>query len=78
MLQNFIDTPIMIGSFYFYSEEDMLNSVEHHRQVTQAIKRRNRAYAEQAMAYHLGVSFMRFEMQRVSAAGPATPDSAED
>ncbi|XAH22327.1 GntR family transcriptional regulator [Xylophilus sp. GW821-FHT01B05] len=78
MLQNFIDTPIMIGSFYFYSEEDMLNSLEHHRQVTQAIKRRNRAYAEQAMAYHLSVSFMRFEMQRVSATGPATPDSAED
>ncbi len=68
MLQNFLDMPIMIGSFYFYTEQDMLNSVEHHRQVTQAIQRRDRRHAEQAMAFHLRASFLRFEMQRVASA----------
>ena len=73
MLQNFIDTPIMIGSFYFYSEQDILDSVEHHRQVTQAIRARDRLFAQQAMAYHLRVSFSRFEMQRVANSESGEP-----
>ncbi|RYX96998.1 MAG: GntR family transcriptional regulator [Comamonadaceae bacterium] len=73
MLQNFIDTPIMIGSFYFYSVPDMLNSVEHHRQVTEAIRNKDRAFAQQAMAYHLRVSLSRFEMQRVATSQSGEP-----
>ncbi len=69
LLQNFLDMPIMIGSFYFYSEQEMLDSVEHHRQITLAIRRRDRRFAEQAMAYHLRASFVRFEMQRVAGVG---------
>lgn len=75
LLQNYLDMPIMIGSFYFYSEQEMRESVEHHRQVTLAIRRRDRRFAEQAMAFHLRASFVRFEMQRVgaeSAPGPAS------
>ncbi len=76
MLANFLDTPIMIGSFYFYSDQEMLNSVEHHRQIVQAIRSRNHAYAEQAMAFHLRASFMRFEMQRVNV--PSAPVERSD
>ncbi|MBO9678599.1 MAG: GntR family transcriptional regulator [Acidovorax sp.] len=75
LLQNYLDMPIMIGSFYFYSEQEMRESVEHHRQVTLAIRRRDRRFAEQAMAFHLRASFVRFEMQRVGAEeapGPAS------
>ena len=68
MLQNFLDMPIMIGSFYFYSRQDMLDSVSQHRQVVAAIRRRDRRMAEQAMAFHLRASFLRFEMQRVRPA----------
>ena len=68
MLQNFLDMPIMIGSFYFYSQQDMLDSVSQHRQVAAAIRRRDRRFAEQAMAFHLRASFLRFEMQRVRPA----------
>jgi DNA-binding GntR family transcriptional regulator len=60
--------PIMIGSFYFYSQQDMLDSVSQHRQVVAAIRRRDRRMAEQAMAFHLRASFLRFEMQRVRPA----------
>ncbi|KAB2896243.1 MAG: GntR family transcriptional regulator [Burkholderiaceae bacterium] len=74
LLQNYLDMPIMIGSFYFYSEQEMRESVEHHRQVTLAIRRRDRRFAEQAMAFHLRASFVRFEMQRVGA--EAAPGAA--
>lgn len=65
MLADFLDTPIMIGSFYFYSESDMRQSVDHHRQVVNAIRARNRPFAEQAMAFHLRASFLRFQQQRL-------------
>lgn len=71
LLQNFLDMPIMIGSFYFYSQQDMLDSVGQHRQVAAAIRRRDRQFAEQAMAFHLRASFLRFEMQRVRPAPQA-------
>ena len=76
MLQNYLDMPIMIGSFYFYSEQEMRESVEHHRQITLAIRRRDRRFAEQAMEFHLRASFVRFQMQRVGAeaASGATPE----
>ena len=74
MLANFLDTPIMIGSFYLYSDADMLASVEHHRQVVHAIRARNRSFAEQAMAFHLSASSMRFERHRVSSKVDLTED----
>ncbi len=38
LVENLLDMPIIIGSFYFYSREDMLASVEHHRQIIAALR----------------------------------------
>ena len=39
MVENLLDMPIIIGSFYFYGDDDMLRSVEHHRQIIAALRR---------------------------------------
>lgn len=68
-LQNFLDIPIMIGSFYFYSKEELQESASHHAQIVDAVKMRSRKFATEAMAFHLRASFMRFESQRVTGKG---------
>ena len=64
LLGNFLDMPIIIGSFYFYSDDDMLTSVAHHSHIIAAVRSRNRPLAETAMRLHLGATHTLFINQR--------------
>lgn len=64
MVENLLDMPIIIGSFYFYGQEDMLRSVEHHRQIIAALRARDPACAEIAMRFHLTATHLLFRSQR--------------
>jgi DNA-binding GntR family transcriptional regulator len=64
LVGNFIDMPIIIGSFYFYSIDDMLTSVAHHRQIILALRSRNQPFAEVAVKFHLAATRVLFENQR--------------
>lgn len=69
MVDNLLDLPIIIGSFYFYSREDMLRSVEHHREIIAALRARDAAHAETAMRFHLSATHLLFRGQRKGTAG---------
>ena len=64
LVESFLDMPIIIGSFYFYTTQDMLTSVEHHRQIIAALRARDRAFAEVATRYHLAATRILFQNQR--------------
>ena len=51
MVENLLDMPIIIGSFYFYGDDDMLRSVEHHRQII-AARARDAECAALAVRFH--------------------------
>lgn len=62
----FVDTPVMIGSFYFYDPAEVADSAQHHVTITDAIRRGDADFARRAMGYHLEVSRARFDKQRVA------------
>lgn len=70
LVENLLDMPIIIGSFYFYRREDMLASVEHHRQIVAALRARDPDCAEAAMRLHLAATHLLFRKHR-ERAGPA-------
>ncbi|HYG41991.1 MAG TPA: GntR family transcriptional regulator [Bordetella sp.] len=74
LVENLLDMPIIIGSFYFYSRDDMLRSVEQHRQIIAALRARDPDFAETAMRFHLAATHRLFRNQRKPSgdAGPAT------
>jgi DNA-binding GntR family transcriptional regulator len=47
------DMPMIIGTFYFYSELDMRRSIQHHRELIAAIESRDRTFAQEVMSVHL-------------------------
>ncbi|ARP86697.1 GntR family transcriptional regulator [Bordetella genomosp. 9] len=71
VVDDLLDLPIIIGSFYFYSREDMLRSVEHHRQIIAALRACDPACAEAAMRLHLAATHLLFRGQRKTAARAA-------
>jgi DNA-binding GntR family transcriptional regulator len=58
------DMPMIIGSFYFYSEADMQHSIQHHRELITAIEERDRAFAQEVMSVHLRVTHDIFRRNR--------------
>jgi len=64
LVDSLLDLPIIIGSFYFYSREDMLRSVEHHRDIIAALRAGDAAHAETAMRFHLSATHLLFRGQR--------------
>ena len=75
LASSFVDTPVMIGSFYFYSPAELAESAQHHMVIVDAIRRRDAEFATRAMEYHLKVSAARFEKQRVSRKADDHPAS---
>ncbi|SAI70439.1 GntR family transcriptional regulator [Bordetella ansorpii] len=69
MVENLLDMPIIIGSFYFYTREDMLRSVEHHRQIITALRACDATCAEVAVRFHLTSTHLLFRSQRKPAQG---------
>jgi len=70
LVESLLDMPIIIGSFYFYSRDDMLGSVEQHNQIIAAIRARDPDYAESAMRLHLTATHRLFRNQRKTAPKP--------
>ncbi|MDF8364346.1 GntR family transcriptional regulator [Achromobacter anxifer] len=66
MVENLLDMPIIIGSFYFYTKDDMLRSVEHHRQIIAALRARDAECAEIAVRFHLAATHLLFRSHRKS------------
>ncbi|KGD99771.1 GntR family transcriptional regulator [Achromobacter sp. RTa] len=66
MVESLLDMPIIIGSFYFYTKDDMLRSVEHHRQIIAALKARDAECAQIAMRFHLASTHLLFRSHRKS------------
>lgn len=64
MVENLLDMPIIIGSFYFYTKDDMLRSVEHHRQIIAALRARDVECAQIAMRFHLAATHLLFRSHR--------------
>lgn len=66
MVESLLDMPIIIGSFYFYTRDDMLRSVEHHRQIIAALRARDAECAQIAMRFHLASTHLLFRSHRKS------------
>jgi DNA-binding GntR family transcriptional regulator len=66
MVESLLDMPIIIGSFYFYTKDDMLRSVEHHRQIIAALRARDAECAQIAMRFHLASTHLLFRSHRKS------------
>lgn len=64
LVENLLDMPIIIGSFYFYGRDDMLRSVEHHRQIIAALRARDTECAQIAMRFHLASTHLPFRTHR--------------
>jgi DNA-binding GntR family transcriptional regulator len=64
MVDDLLDLPIIIGSFYFYTRDDMLRSVEHHNQIIAALRARDAECASIAMRFHLASTHLLFRTQR--------------
>lgn len=64
LVSSLLDMPILIGSFYFYTAEDMMRSVEHHRQIIAALRARDAAFAETSTRFHLAATHLLFRNQR--------------
>lgn len=77
LVDNLLDMPITIGSFYFYTREDMLRSVEHHRQIIAALRASDPACAEAAMRLHLTATHLLFRRQRNTPAHPGAPADSD-
>lgn len=69
LVENLLDMPIIIGSFYFYGRDDMLRSVEHHRQIIAALRARDAECAQIAMRFHLAATHLLFRSQRKKTGG---------
>ncbi|MWL91524.1 GntR family transcriptional regulator [Cupriavidus sp. SW-Y-13] len=67
MLETMIDMPIITRSFFLYEHEDLLRSLQHHRDITMAVELHDGDLAEQMMSVHLLVSNQRFMSRRLDS-----------
>ncbi len=56
--------PMVIGTFYFYTETDMQHSIQHHREIIAAIEARDRVCAQEVMSVHLRVTHRIYMQNR--------------
>lgn len=68
MAQNLIDMPMIIGSFYFYSEDELRQSVHHHDEIIRAVGHHDGVVAELAMLLHLRVAHAIYRKKRAHQA----------
>mgnify|MGYP000878751869 FL=1 len=66
ILQNMIDIPMIVRSFYLANEDDLKQSLRHHEEITAAAIDANGDAARHAMQLHLSVSFKRFLRHRAT------------
>lgn len=67
MLETMIDMPIITRSFFLYEQDDLLRSLQHHRDIAMAVRLGNGDLAEQMMSVHLLISNQRFMSRRLDS-----------
>ena len=65
MLAGVIDMPIVIRSHFISTNQDKLQSLQHHRDLAAAIRAGDAELARQVMHLHLRIASHRFKRQRV-------------
>lgn len=76
LTEDLLDLPIIIGSFYFYSRQDMLRSVEHHDQIIAALRARDAECASLTMRFHLASTHLLFRSHRRDGGADGGQDTA--
>ncbi|WP_046112589.1 GntR family transcriptional regulator [Aquincola tertiaricarbonis] len=64
ILMTMIDMPIIKRSFYIYTEQELEQSLHHHRDLTLAVAAQDGELARQVMQLHLRMSYHRFMRHR--------------
>ncbi|WP_444633483.1 GntR family transcriptional regulator [Cupriavidus oxalaticus] len=77
MLETMIDMPIITRSFFLYERDDLLRSLQHHRDITMAVELGNGDLAEQLMSIHLLISNQRFMSRRLDSLEPRSASSTK-
>lgn len=75
ILENLLDLPIIVGSFYFYTDAELARSLSHHRDIAAAIEKHDPDYAVAATQLHLRATYGLF-MQRRHPETAAPPGPA--
>lgn len=70
MLASLIDMPIVIRSHFISTQQDKLQSMQHHRDLAAAVRAGDGELARQVMQLHLRVAAHRFKRQRIAFGGP--------
>lgn len=71
MLAGLIDMPVVIRSHFINTRDDMLQSLQHHRDLAAAVRAGDGDLARQVMQLHLRVASHRFKRRREELGGAA-------
>lgn len=66
MVRMLVDSPITVGSYYLYSDAEMQRSIQQHRDIIEAIEKRQASYAEDLMRVHLRMAYCIFMARQSS------------
>ncbi|WP_164738178.1 GntR family transcriptional regulator [Frigidibacter oleivorans] len=58
--RHLLDVQMVMGGFYIYNDDDIAESLHHHRELTKAIRLGNGPWARAVIACHLGAAMERF------------------
>jgi DNA-binding GntR family transcriptional regulator len=64
LLAGLVDMPLVVRSFFISTPEDMLQSLQHHRDLAAAVRVADAELARQVMQLHLRVAAHRFQQRR--------------
>jgi DNA-binding GntR family transcriptional regulator len=70
LLAGLIDMPIVIRSYFISTPADLAQSLQHHRDLTSAVRAGDAAIAGQAMRLHLNLAAQRFRQRRGEFGAP--------
>lgn len=76
MLASLIDMPVVIRSYFISTPQDLLQSLQHHRDLAAAVRAGDAELARQAMQLHLRVAAHRFRLRRSEFSGSQWPGAA--
>jgi DNA-binding GntR family transcriptional regulator len=67
--RSLIDWPLIVGTFYFFSEADIDRSIHHHDDIVSAIAAHDAMLARNTMDVHLRRSFLHYQKRRETLGG---------
>lgn len=76
LLAGLVDMPVVVRSFFISTPEDMLQSLQHHRDLAAAVRVGDAELARQVMQLHLRVAAHRFQQRRSEFSARGAPAAA--